>query len=157
MNAHKIIRRRVQQAIKVRQIGKTFLVTQLEGPWGCETSRLPHLLDNRLTAGSKVFSFTRPASLYPIARFLISISVRGWVDTRAIVRLERLGKLKKSSDLIGTRTRHPTTSSILLRPTTLPRASKNVCILSGKSGFAVSIATGYVRAGRPRGSECESR
>jgi hypothetical protein len=46
----------------------------------CGTSRLPHFLDSRLTDGSQVFSLTRrPAALYP-GRFLVLISVRGWVD-----------------------------------------------------------------------------
>jgi hypothetical protein len=33
-------------------------VTGREGLYGCETSRLPHLLDNRLTDGGKVVSLT---------------------------------------------------------------------------------------------------
>jgi hypothetical protein len=41
----------------------------------------------------------------PLGIFLILISVRGWVDPRAIVRLEGLGKLKKSNNITGNRTR----------------------------------------------------
>jgi hypothetical protein len=41
------------------------------------------------------------ATLYPPGRFLVLISLRGCIDPRAIVQLEGLGKLKKSSDLIG--------------------------------------------------------
>jgi hypothetical protein len=39
--------------------GKVIPVTGHEGPRGCETSRLPHLLDKRLTDGGKVVSLTR--------------------------------------------------------------------------------------------------
>jgi hypothetical protein len=49
-------------------------------------------LDNRLTNGGEV-RFTRRPPLDP-GRFLVFIYVRGWVDSRATVRLERLGKLK---------------------------------------------------------------
>jgi hypothetical protein len=38
--------------------GKAILVTGLRGPEGCETSRLPHFLDNRLTDGGKIVRLT---------------------------------------------------------------------------------------------------
>jgi hypothetical protein len=40
-----------------------------------------------------------PAALYPSGRYLVLISVRGLVDSKAIVPLEGLGKLKKSTSL----------------------------------------------------------
>jgi hypothetical protein len=36
--------------------GKALPLTGREGPQGCETSRLPHFLDNRLTDGGEVVS-----------------------------------------------------------------------------------------------------
>jgi hypothetical protein len=38
---------------------KAILVPERERPYGCETSRLPHFLDNRLTDGGEVVSLTR--------------------------------------------------------------------------------------------------
>jgi hypothetical protein len=47
-------------------IGKAIPVTGREGPYGCETSRLPHFLDNRLTGSCEVVSLTRrSAAIYP--------------------------------------------------------------------------------------------
>jgi hypothetical protein len=36
--------------------GKAIPVAGRESPWGCETSRLPHFLDSRLTDGGEVIS-----------------------------------------------------------------------------------------------------
>jgi hypothetical protein len=45
--------------------GKAIPVTGREGPWGCETSRLPHFLDKRLTDGGEVVSLTRRQPFTP--------------------------------------------------------------------------------------------
>jgi hypothetical protein len=44
---------------------KSISVTDREGPYCCETSRLPEFLDNRLTNGGEVVSLTRQSPLYP--------------------------------------------------------------------------------------------
>jgi hypothetical protein len=43
---------------------KAIPVTDREGPQGCETSRLPHFVDRRLTDGGEV-SLYASAALYP--------------------------------------------------------------------------------------------
>jgi hypothetical protein len=73
--------------------GKAIPVTGREDPWGCETSRLPHVVDNRLIDGGEVVSLTRRPPFTP-GIFLVLISVRSWVDPRTIVRLEGLDQLK---------------------------------------------------------------
>jgi hypothetical protein len=47
------------------KISKTIPVTGCGGPYVCETSRLPHYLDNRLTDGGKAVSLTRRPSFNP--------------------------------------------------------------------------------------------
>jgi hypothetical protein len=51
-----------------------------------------------------------------------SVQVRRWVDPRATVRLEGLGKLKKSDDLIGNWTHSLLNCSIVPQPAMLPHA-----------------------------------
>jgi hypothetical protein len=82
--------------------------------------KAPTFSDIRLIDGGKVVSPTRRLLFTP-GRFQVLISVRGLVDPRAIVRLEGLGKLKKSTSS-GTCTGDLPACSIVPEPTALPRA-----------------------------------
>jgi hypothetical protein len=63
------------------------------GPHDCETSRLPHFLDNQLTDSSEDVSLMCQPSFTPRG-FLVLISVIGSVDPRAILQLEGSGQMK---------------------------------------------------------------
>jgi hypothetical protein len=97
----------LQQAVKthrvVRRWGSHIFSRQTAHRWRCGCQPYP------------------PAALYFPGRFLVLISVRGWVDPRAIVRLEGWSKLKKIH-LIGTLTHYLPFCSIVPQPTTLPHA-----------------------------------
>jgi hypothetical protein len=47
-------------------------VTGREGPYGCETLRVPHYLDNRQKDGSEVVSLTRRPLFTPKENYLIN-------------------------------------------------------------------------------------
>jgi hypothetical protein len=51
---------------------KAISVTGRGGPYGCETSRFSHFLDNFLTDGGEVVSLTRRPHLYPKEDFWYS-------------------------------------------------------------------------------------
>jgi hypothetical protein len=70
-----------------------------------------------------MLSALRAVRPLPPEWFLVLISVIGWFDPRATVRLQELGKLKKIY-LIGTQSRDLPACSIVPQPTTLPRASQ---------------------------------
>jgi hypothetical protein len=48
-----------------KDIGKAIPVTGHGGPYGCETLRVPHYLDNRLTDGGEVVSLMRRPPFTP--------------------------------------------------------------------------------------------
>jgi hypothetical protein len=51
--------------ISHKHIVKAIPVTSRGGPYVCETSRLPHFLDSRLTDGGEVVSLTRRLPFTP--------------------------------------------------------------------------------------------
>jgi hypothetical protein len=51
--------------IDIKYKGKAIPVTGREGPYGCETSRLPHFVDSRLTGGGEFVSLTRRSPFTP--------------------------------------------------------------------------------------------
>jgi hypothetical protein len=55
----------MKRLIRKEKKGKAIPVTGCGGPKGCETSRLPHFLDSRLTDDGEVVSLARRSPLTP--------------------------------------------------------------------------------------------
>jgi hypothetical protein len=100
--------------------GKTIPVTGREGPWGCEMSRLPHFLENRVTDDGEIVSLTRRPHFTPQEDFWYSILL-GLSRPQGHCAAGRIRSIEKSND-IGNRTRDLPACSIVPQPTMLPRA-----------------------------------
>jgi hypothetical protein len=86
--------------------GKAIPVTGRGGPYGCETSRLPHFLDSRLTDGGEVVSCTRRPPFTPPEDSWYSFLLEAASTPGPIVRLEELVRsIGKFNDLFASRTR----------------------------------------------------
>jgi hypothetical protein len=100
--------------------GKAIPVAGRGGPWVCETSRLTHSLENRLTDGGEVISLKRRSQFSPRkipgAYFFSRLSrPQGRSAAGRIISIEL------SSDLIENRTLDFLVCSIVPQPTGLPR------------------------------------
>jgi hypothetical protein len=107
--------------LKVHIKSKAILVTGREGPQGCETSRLPHFLENRPIDGAEVVGLTRRPSFTPRKipgiQFCYRLSLLQGHSAAGRIR-----STEKSHNLIGNRTRDLTACSIMSQSTVLPRA-----------------------------------
>ena len=90
-------------------------------PWGFQEVEAARFQDNRHMKVVRL-SAIRTGRLYPQAIFMILISLRGWVDPRAIVRPEELWQWRITVTPLGNRTLDLPACSAVPQPTAPPRA-----------------------------------
>jgi hypothetical protein len=81
-------------------------------------------------------------ALHP-ERFLVLIYVSGWVNLRDIVRMEGLGKFKRSNDVTGNRT-CDLPACIAPQPATLPRAPNRIHTLLNYCPLSCNSCSGVL-------------
>jgi hypothetical protein len=120
--------------------GKTLPVRGRGGPWGCETSRLPHFLDNRFTNAREVVSRTCRPPFTPWKMLATHFCYR-LSRFQGHSAAGRAGSIENPNDLIGNRTRDLPTCSIVSQQTPLPWNSwiLSVILDGGKSNLNVNL------------------
>jgi hypothetical protein len=107
--------------------GKAIPVTGREGPYGCETPRLPHFLDSRLAGGDEVVGLTRRPPFTPQKDFWHSFCYR-LSRPQGHSAPGRIRSIEKSNALIGNGTGDFSACSTVPQPTTLRRAPQKECV-----------------------------
>ena len=123
--------------------GKAVPLQACSGPEVSTKLRFPDFMTTAQDGG-KIVSLTHRPPLPPQEIFLVLISVRGWVDPTAIVRLEGLCQMKNSHDNIGNRTRELLAYSAMPQPTAPPRIS----VKSGRKVLLSNIVHSLVNKRR---------
>jgi len=115
------------KSIKLQEYkGKAIPITDLDRPLGFQLVEGPIFQDNRHMRVARL-SALRTGRLYPQEISLVLISIRGWVNPRAVVAAGRVVTIKNFNNTIGNRTHDLPACSAAPQPTAPPRAPLQEC------------------------------